>query len=97
MDRLRMMNNLILVGVAFGAFFIARGVIRTLKQVINGLSEGAEQMNGIVGELATLVGGSTQNTTIGSTAGARPSKQHQLSRSDHVFHHVAGAKKKPDV
>ncbi len=53
------------------------------------LSAQADQMNGIVGELATLVGGSTQNANVGRTASARPSKQHQLGRSDHVFHHVA--------
>jgi methyl-accepting chemotaxis protein len=54
------------------------------------LSAQAAQMNGIVGELAALVGGSTGNTTVASAARARPSEQHQLGRSDHVFHHVAG-------
>jgi methyl-accepting chemotaxis protein len=53
------------------------------------LSAQAEQMNGVVDELAKLVGGSTQNTTVASPAGPRPSKQHQLSKSDHVFHQVA--------
>ena len=45
--------------------------------------------HGVVDELATLVGGSKQNTSAVRTAGARPSKQHQLSKSDHVFHNVA--------
>ncbi len=53
------------------------------------LSAQADQMNSIVDELATLVGGSSRSTTVRKTVADRPSKQHQLGRSDHVFHHVA--------
>ena len=50
------------------------------------LSAQAESMNEVVGELVALVGGSTQST-VGQSS--QPSRKHQLSHSDHVFHNIA--------
>ena len=53
------------------------------------LSAQAEQMNGIVDELANLVGGSTRNITVVNTDGARSNIRHPLNNSDSAFHTIA--------
>jgi len=50
------------------------------------LSAQAEQMNGIVGQLAVLVGGSTDSA---ATTGSSQQGRKQLSQSDHTFHQIA--------
>ena len=51
------------------------------------LSAQAEQMDGIVAELATLVGGSAVQRSTGQKH--QGTKYHGLSKSDHVFHSIA--------
>ena len=61
------------------------------------LSAQAEQMGGIVDELASLVGGSaTQKTTTRSTAhhSTTVHTPQGLSKSDHAFHQIASGTKK---
>ncbi len=57
------------------------------------LSAQAETMNGIVGQLALLVGGSSQNPTTATNAHVQSNKQRGLSREDQVFHGIAGGVK----
>ena len=56
------------------------------------LSAQAEQMNEVVNELATMVGGTNQSSNAGRSSTAAASRK--LSTSDHVFHHIA---KKPAI
>ena len=58
------------------------------------LSAQAEQMNEIVGQLAALVGGNAQSTSVEKTARPKSRGQHQLGKSDRVFHHVANGPSK---
>jgi methyl-accepting chemotaxis protein len=52
------------------------------------LSSQAESMNQIVGELVALVGGAASRNTS-SKQPRQSAKSHELSHTDHVFHHIA--------
>jgi len=54
------------------------------------LTAQAEQMNGVVGELVALVGGSSKNS--GSTNNPASTTKKQLAHTDNAFHHIATTK-----
>ena len=58
------------------------------------LSAQADSMSDIVGQLAALVGGNAQSISLDKTTKSKSHGQRQLSKSDHVFHHVAGGPSK---
>ena len=58
------------------------------------LSAQAEQMNGIVGELVAMVGGSTSKRDTASFGKTVAGKSSGLSQSDHAFHQIASSPSK---
>ena len=54
------------------------------------LSAQAEQMNEIVDQLATLVGGTGRGAGGHKTSERKPQTKRRFGKSDHVFHQVAG-------